>query len=68
VYKNTKYSTGWWLEEPILYYTSAIQELNNKQDRLYYKEDIYSIPKFYNPVIYPVKSNKEEVLSSKRIF
>jgi hypothetical protein len=29
---------------------------------------MYSISKFYNPVIHPVESNKEEVLSSKRIF
>jgi hypothetical protein len=29
---------------------------------------MYSIPKFYNLVIHPVKSNKEEVLSDKNIF
>jgi hypothetical protein len=29
---------------------------------------MYSIPRFYNPVIHPVKSNKEEVLSGKNIF
>jgi hypothetical protein len=27
-----------------------------------------SIPKFYNPVIHPVKSDEEEVLSGKDIF
>jgi hypothetical protein len=47
---------------------SAIQELNNKQNRLWYGEDIYSIPKFHNSVIHPVESDKEEVLSSKDIF
>jgi hypothetical protein len=29
---------------------------------------MHSIPKFYNPVIHPVKSNKKEVLSNKEIF
>jgi hypothetical protein len=29
---------------------------------------MYSIPKFYNPVMYPVESDEEEVLSSKKIF
>jgi hypothetical protein len=29
---------------------------------------MYSILKIYNPVIHPVKSNEEEVLSSKDIF
>jgi hypothetical protein len=29
---------------------------------------MYSILKFYDPVIHPVENNKEEVLSSKRIF
>jgi hypothetical protein len=29
---------------------------------------MHGIPKFYNPVIHPVKSNNEEVLSSKDIF
>ena len=68
VYKDTKYSTSWWLKKPTLNYASAIQELNNKQNRLYYREDMYSIPKFYNPVMHPVKSNKKEVLSNKDIF
>jgi hypothetical protein len=26
---------------------------------------MHSIPRFYNPVMHPVKSNKEEVLSNK---
>jgi hypothetical protein len=29
---------------------------------------MYGIPRFYNLVIHPVKSDKEEVLSGKRIF
>jgi hypothetical protein len=29
---------------------------------------MYSIPRFYNPVIYLVKSDKEEVLSGERMF
>jgi hypothetical protein len=68
VHKDTKYSTGWWLQELKLNHVSIIQELNNKQNRLWYSEDIYSIPKFYNLVIHPVKSNDEEVLSNKNIF
>jgi hypothetical protein len=47
---------------------STIQELNNKQNRLWYSEDIYSILRFYDPVIHPVKNNEKEVLSSKDIF
>jgi hypothetical protein len=30
VYKNTKYSTGWWLKELILSHVKAIQELDNE--------------------------------------
>jgi hypothetical protein len=30
VYKNTKYSTGWWLQKLALNYIKAIQELDNK--------------------------------------
>jgi hypothetical protein len=30
--------------------------------------DIYSILRFYNLSIHPVKSNKEKVLSNKEIF
>jgi hypothetical protein len=29
---------------------------------------MHSIPKFYNPVMHPVKSDKEKVLSNKDIF
>jgi hypothetical protein len=29
---------------------------------------MYSIPRYYNPVIHPVESDEEEVLSGKRIF
>jgi hypothetical protein len=29
---------------------------------------MHSIPRFYNPVIHPVKSNNEEVSSGKDIF
>jgi hypothetical protein len=29
---------------------------------------MHSILRFYNPVMHPVKSNKEEVLSNKEIF
>jgi hypothetical protein len=68
VYKDTKYSTGWWLKELILNCISTIQKLNNKQDRLYYKKDMHSIPKFYNPVMHPVESNKEKVLNNEDIF
>jgi hypothetical protein len=30
--------------------------------------DIYGILRFYNPVMHPVESDKEEVLSNKEIF
>jgi hypothetical protein len=29
---------------------------------------MHSIPKFYNPVMHPVKSDNKEVLNSKDIF
>jgi hypothetical protein len=29
---------------------------------------MYSIPRFYDPVIHPVESNEKEVLSDKEIF
>jgi hypothetical protein len=29
---------------------------------------MYGIPRFYNPVMHPVESDKKEVLSNKEIF
>ena len=67
VYKDTKYSTGWWLEEPILNQAKAMQELEDEQDRIYYKIDIHGNTIIQELVIHLVKDD-EEVSSDEEIF
>ena len=41
VHEDAKYSIGWWLQELKLNYAKAIKKPNNKQNRIYYRIDIY---------------------------
>ena len=49
------------------YNTKAIKELDNKQDRIYYKIDIYSSFISLKPVIHPIKEN-DKVASNNKTF
>ena len=67
VYEDIKYGIGWWPQEPKLSYAKAIQELDDKQDRIYYGIDIYSNSISLKPVIYLIKEVNKNV-SNKEIF
>ena len=46
-------------------YTKAIKELDNKQDRIYYRIDIYSSFISLKPVIYLIKEVNKTVSDNK---
>ena len=48
-------------------YTKAIRELDDKQDRIYYKMDIYSSFISLKLVIYLIKES-DEVVSNNKTF
>ena len=41
MHKDAKYGIGWWLQELELNHAKAIKELDDKQNRIYYKMDMY---------------------------
>ena len=65
VHEDAKYGIGWWLQELELNYTKAIRELDNKQDRIHYKVDIYGSFINLEPVIYLIKENNKVVSNDK---
>ena len=65
VHKDTKYSIGWWLQELKLSYAKATQELDDKQDRIYYGMDIYSNTISLEPVMYSIKEVNKDISNKK---
>ena len=41
MHKDAKYGIGWWLQEPESSHAKATQELDDKQDRIYYRINMY---------------------------
>ena len=41
MHEDAKYSIGWWLQELKSSYAKATQELDDEQDRIHYRIDIY---------------------------
>ena len=66
VYKDAKYSIKQQPQELKLNHAKAIQELDDKQDRIYYGMDIYSNFIDLGPVIYLIKE-VNKVISNKEI-
>ena len=66
MHKDAKYSIGWWPQKLKSSHAKAIQELDNEQNRIYYKMDIYSNTISPKPVIYSIKEVNEDV-SNKEI-
>ena len=66
VYKDTKYSIEQWPQELKLSHVKAIQELDDEQDRIYYRMDIYGNIINLEPVMYSIKEVDEDV-SDKEI-
>ena len=67
VYKDAKYSIGQQPQELELGYAKATQKLDDEQDRIYYRIDIYSNTISLKPVIYLIKEVNKDV-SNKKIF
>ena len=67
VYKDAKYSVGWWPQELELDYAKATQELDNKQDRIYYGIDMHGNSISLELVIHSIKEFNKDV-SNKEIF
>ena len=61
VHKDAKYGTGQQLQEPESSHAKAIQELDDEQDRIYYRMDIYSNTISLKPVIYLIKEVNKDV-------
>ena len=49
VYKEAKYSTSYWPKELYLEMFKGTQDKDNKQDRYYYRKDIYKNNIIENP-------------------
>ena len=67
VYKDAKYGIGQQPQEPELDHAKAIQELDNKQDRIYYRIDIYGNIISLKLVMHSIEKVDEDV-SDKKIF
>ena len=67
MYKDAKYSIKWWLQELELNHTKATKELDNEQDRIHYKIDIYGSFIGLKLVIYLIKES-DKVVSNNKIF
>ena len=65
VHKDTKYSVGQWPQELKLSHAKAIQELDDKQDRIYYRMDIYSNTISLKLVMYSIKEVNKDVSDEK---
>ena len=65
VYKDTKYGTEWWPQEPETNHAKAIKELDNKQNRIYYRINIYSSFISLKLVIYLIKEIDKIVSNNK---
>ena len=65
VHKDAKYSIRQWPQELKLSYAKATQELDNKQDRIYYRMDIYSNSISPKPVIYLIKEVNKDISDKK---
>ena len=66
MHKDTKYNIGWWPQEPKLSHAKATQELDNEQDRIHYRIDMYSNTMSPEPVMYLIEEVNKDV-SNKEI-
>ena len=65
VYKDVKYSIGQQPQELELSYAKATQELDNEQDRIYYKIDIYGNSISLELVMHLIKEVDEDISDKK---
>ena len=66
VYKDAKYGTRQWPQEPKSSHAKATQELDDEQDRIYYEMDMYGSTISPEPVMHSIKEVNEDV-SNKEI-
>ena len=65
VHKDAKYGIRWWPQKPKSSHAKATQELDNKQDRIYYRIDIHSNSISLKPVIHLIKKVNKDVSNKK---
>ena len=65
MHKDAKYSAKWWPQELELSYAKAIQELDDEQDRIYYRIDIYGNSISLKPVIHLIKEVDKDINNKK---
>ena len=66
VHEDAKYGTGQWPQEPKLSHAKATQELDDEQDRIYYRIDIHSNTISPEPVMHLIKEVDKDI-SNKEI-
>ena len=66
VYEDTKYNIGWWPQELKLNYAKTIQKLDDEQDRIYYRINIYGNSISLKPVMHLIKEVNKDI-SNKEI-
>ena len=67
MHKDTKYGIGWWPQKLKLSYAKATQELDDEQDRIYYRMDIYGNSISLELVMHLIKEVNKDI-SDKKIF
>ena len=65
MHEDAKYSIGWWPQEPESSHAKATQELDDEQDRIYYRIDMHSNTISLKPVIYLIKEVDEDISNKK---
>ena len=65
VHKDAKYGTEWQPQELKPNHTKAIRELDNKQDRIHYKIDIYGNSISPELVIYLIEEVDKDINNNK---
>ena len=67
VYKDAKYGAKWWPQEPESNHAKATRELDDEQDRIYYRTDIYGSSINLKLVIHSIKE-VDKIVSDNKTF
>ena len=65
VHENAKYSIGQWLQELELSYAKATQELDDEQDRIYYRINMHGSIISLKLVIYLIEEVNKDASDKK---
>ena len=65
VHEDAKYSIKQWPQKLKLSHTKATQELDDEQDRIYYRMDMYGNTISLEPVIHSIKEVNKDISNKK---